>query len=229
MTILSKLTELGREIAAASRSVQENIAELRRQIATKRRELESAQRLPVPRAELVERFRAMIDARAERFAHVPPPAMTWPCARDLFRPLSEWKRENGQVDIREVRDLFDFVCFFVGDTMKANASKLLTIDGWADGLPTSERAATIASLEREVAELETAEERAIDEAAAAGVQIAHRPDVAQRRATEAHQAKLHAATAAAQHDREAAINTRAATRAIGRSEYVTQFENRHRS
>ncbi|MGH9658324.1 MAG: hypothetical protein ACRD96_07250 [Bryobacteraceae bacterium] len=51
---------------------------MREQITAKRRELADAgglannSGLSVPRAELVERFRAMVDERAARFARVPP-------------------------------------------------------------------------------------------------------------------------------------------------------------
>jgi hypothetical protein len=94
------------------------------------------------------------------------------------------------------------------------------------GPPAAERPALIATLERELAELQAGEEGMIDAAAANGVAIAHRPEVIQRREAEAAQRKREEAAIAMRKAREEAINrAHEEARARGRvahSPYLTR-------
>jgi hypothetical protein len=58
------------------------------------------------------------------------------------------------------------------------------------GLPESERPIVLEAIDREIADLEATEAEMVDEANAAGLVIAHRPEVIQRRAQEARQREL---------------------------------------
>jgi len=213
------------------------IVDLRKQIVAKREELSNATNLPIPRAELVERFRAMVDARAERFGRVPPSGQTWRSARDMVRVLGDPATPNARIEFHNIDQLADFLYFFAGDVLKANATKLLTIEGWRDGLPANKRAETSARLARELAELEAKEEQAIDDlnrdvdaanaaARAAGLDggmglYRHRPEVVERRTREASQRDLENAQAGDRRQREAAINERhARAPRTGQSEYL---------
>ena len=62
----------------------------------------------------------------------------------------------------------------------------------AAGTASHDRAAQVARLQRDLDELGAAEERFIDEAAASGIAIAHRPDVVQRRDNERRACQLEA-------------------------------------
>jgi hypothetical protein len=220
--LIRQLTGATQTVEAATQSLQENMRALREQLAAKHRELDAATGAPVPRAELVERFRALVDERATRFGRVAPAGHVWSSAATVFRPLADWRAPSGHVAIHDVAELFDVLCFVAGDAMKAGAPRLLTLEGWSDGLPSSERPEAIARLEGELAALEAAEEEAIDKAVAVGLVIAHRPEVAERRRQEAAGHERQERWTAAQREREALLDQRPAAQrgVVGRSEYV---------
>jgi hypothetical protein len=224
MSIFSRLADLTREIAGATRSARDSIESLRQEIATRRRALVAAVELPIPRAELVERFRVLVDERAERFRRTPPPGQRWTSAASLLRALGD-PAASPALRIANVDEMFSLLCFVAGDAMKAGAERLVEIEGWQDGAPSAERPALIARLERELRDLETAEEQAIDAAAAAGVVVEHRPEVRERRREDAYQQQRRAEREAAAREREAEVNRVHEQRArgvIGRSEYLTR-------
>jgi hypothetical protein len=179
-TIFQKLTSLTTDVKTATRTVTDTIASLRGEIVAARRQLAAAREAPVPREELIQRFRALVDERGERFRRTPPPGQQWTSAASMLRPLASWERA-GDVRVEKVDELFDLLCLVGRDAMNAGAARLAEIEGWQDGAPSAERPALIARLEREVTALEDAEERAVDAAVEVGVVVEHRPEVRERR------------------------------------------------
>lgn len=215
MNIRETLTNITRDLAGAAKSalaaaltMENHIREVREQISAKHRELDAARGEKIPRRELVERFRAMVDERAARFGRVPPAGQTWPNAAAMFRDLGDWRNPNATVEVRNMSELLDLLCFVAGDALKAGAPRLLSIEVWTDGLPASERPEAITRLEREVAQLEAAEEEAITLAAQANVVIARRPEVAARLQQEADASARQERWTAGQRERQAVIDQR---------------------
>jgi hypothetical protein len=226
MSIFSRLADLTREIAGATRSARDSIAEMRQEIATRRRALEDARSLPVPPTELVARFRRVVDERAERFRRQPPPGHRWTSAADLLRPLGDWQRP-GELHVEKAEDVLNLLCFLIPEHLAAGAERLAEMEGWGpDGAPSDERPAIIARLERELRDLETAEEQAIDAAAAAGVVVEHRPEVRERRREDAYQQQRRADREAAARERQAEIDRQHEQRrepgVLARSHYLSR-------
>lgn len=86
--------------------------------------------------------------------------------------------------------------------------KLYAQDGIEEGLPEADRARELLRLERELQEAEAAEEAAVDDAIAAGIGIAHRPEVVARRESEEQLRRRDEAAKRHAREREAAINAR---------------------
>lgn len=76
------------------------------------------------------------------------------------------------------------LALFYPDQAKETFAKLARSYTYTAGPPQAERAGVIAKLEAELAELERAEEALVDDAAAVGVKLEHRPEVTQRRERE---------------------------------------------
>lgn len=200
MSLLSKIANLGAEIRQATATVQDNIAELRAAITAKRDELTRATRAAAPPAEVIERFDRWVDEMAayhhreygtglvtQRFGAAEGPRAPWG-----LREAVTWGE----------------LCAFAGEVVKANFAQVVRTTEYTPGPASKDRGAIVARLEAELGELETREEQLVDEAGAAGVVIAHRPEVLERRTTEARRRELAEQAAADRREREAAINQR---------------------
>ncbi len=82
------------------------------------------------------------------------------------------------------------------------------------------RSAVIAKAEAELVALEHAEEQLVDEANEAGLNLAHRPEVAQRRATEARRLQLEEQAVAGRGERQAALDADHEGARTTRSKYL---------
>lgn len=214
MNLLTKITGLGREIHDATSTVTTNLAKFREAIAAKTRELSDAKGLPVTKDELAERFCRMVDERAAYFASGgrQGPYDFRPTAASFFAPPGVWAVPQ-PVRVASVDDLFSVLCLLAGDTLKAGApAAIARMEGWGEGMSATERPQTIARIERELAELEKAEEALVDEMNAAGIRVEHRPEVTQRRYAEARRKELADRAAENRRAREAALNQQHASR-----------------
>jgi hypothetical protein len=212
MNVLTKLSDLAAQIAGATQSVQANIAELRRQIAEKRAELRRVVSAPPPKAD-VKALRVQ-EIRAATAAYLAEDPTRF--VRGLsFTP----RQEIGWYQL----------CALAGPILEERVCAAIDLAEYVPGPPLADKGKVIAGLERELAELEAAEERAIDEATAAGVPIAHRTEVVQRRAQRADKERLDAEWVAAARQRQERVNQIAAQRVtVGRSEYLERITHRDR-
>lgn len=198
---ISKLANLTEQTRTVTKTVTEGIAEVRAAIAEKRRELVNAKDAPVPPAELAERIAAWLDARAERGINQ--------YARSIPVTFGRPNETVTRVPYHLAGELDTAVLLALGvSTLKREIPALVARLSYTPGPPSSERPALVERLERELAELEGAEEAAIDAAAEAGVVVQHRPEVLARRASEAERRKRDELAASARAAREAAIAAR---------------------
>jgi hypothetical protein len=211
MSILSKLTDLGREIAKATQSVQENIAELRAQIAAKRMELAHAQDAPLPREEIKVRIRSWVTEAGELWRRQRADRLLYDFGRPAG-PSPSWSWIENMT--------WGAACFLCPEQVTAALTGQIEATEYVAGPPARERPAAVARLSKELADLEAAEESAIDEAAQAGVQIAHRPEVVKRRLEEAGRKDRQEKWTAGARERQSAIDQRPATRRSVSSPYL---------
>jgi hypothetical protein len=207
MSVLSKLTDLSRQIAGATQRAQASIAEMREQIAAKRDEVFRVQTSYPPKDELKEMRRLEILETAAAYLAEDPLSFV----RSMpFTPrhTMEWRE----------------LCATAGSVVEQDFCDKIDRAEYVAGPSAAERPVEIARLERELAELEAAEEQAIDEATAAGVAIQHQPEVITRRQREAAERERHDKWTAAARTRQARVDRSVATRVVGSSEYLEQFK-----
>jgi len=202
MSILTKLTDLGRELAVATKSVQENIATLRAKIAARRTALSHAEEGPYPREEIRARIRAWVAEQGEawRTHHAPDLVYTFGSPHDVRVP---W---NASTPVT-----WGALCRYAPQ-IAATLIADMEAQEYEAGPSSADRPSVVAQLKAELAELEATEEHAVDEASAVGVTIAHRPEVIERRQGEARARQLADEATRAQREREAAVNTQHAQR-----------------
>jgi hypothetical protein len=212
VNILSRLTDLSRQIAGATQSAQESTAALRAQINSKREELRRVQTAFPPKNEVKEiRCREIRETAAAYSAEDPIRFVR--AIQFTPRRAIEWRE----------------LCALAGPVVEEAVCDAIDRAEYVPGPPAAERPGMIARLERELAELEGAEERAIDEAAAAGVSIAHRPEVITRRQREAGDRASLEKWQAGVRERQVAVDQRAATRrSVTTSAYLSSV-HRHGS
>ncbi len=222
MGIINRVKDLGARFTAATREAREEITEMRERIKALRREINALRYAPVPAAEIHERAREAVAARGARWLEEHGRGL-FGTAENRWRPLGTYAAEGHHKLPRGIEtDLFGFMCAANPDHALQLLDGLVAATPFEAGPPSDERPALIARLERELAELEAAEEAAIDEACAAGVTIAHRADVVQRRATEANKREMDERAADDRRRRQDLLDRDAAERAhVGRSEYLT--------
>lgn len=171
---------ISKKLASATNTVTNEIADLRRRIDDTRNELQRARSAPVPREEINERIELAVEQSAEEWLKRSQNVVEGPgrlgdahlrgrirLPWSTFQPL-EWGA----------------LCAGAPDHASAILTGLVDATEYEPGAGAAERPALIERLEAELAELEQAEELLVDEAAEAGVQIAHRPEVVERRQRE---------------------------------------------
>lgn len=207
MSIVNALKSLSNKVAAATRAVVDDIGAVRKQIDGKRWELEHATQAPLPPAEVkAERIPALVAERGAAWLREHGPALL-AAGTYAHRALAS-PGADGYIELPNLSDWFGITC--AADPARATALLSALIDrvGYEPGPASQDRPALITRLSRELADLEAAEEAAVDQAAAAGVKIEHRADVRQRREREARQRELDARRLADQSARQAALDAR---------------------
>lgn len=170
------------QLSQAVTTAKGQITDLRGEIGRLRKELAHAQRLPLPLSDIEPRI-----------------------AESVRQAGARWLAEHGEILVRSEGGIgtyqakcggrlpftaaeaipFGALCAGAPDQVIELLSAIYQQVPYEAGPPAAERPALIERLKRELAEAEQVEEAAVDEAAAAGVVIAHRPEVVARRRAEA--------------------------------------------
>ncbi|MFW5453525.1 hypothetical protein [Thioalkalivibrio sulfidiphilus] len=170
MTTKKKPGALQGMFTSAATKAREAVEEVRRQIAETRREREALAVAPLTRGEVAARVDAWLDSEARR-------ARLDLVAGDFSAP-GRGPGHPFRVPVRagEQRsaDLGPVLAALFSDQVKAAILDALPAD--ADAIPMADRPGRLAELDARVRELEAEEERLIEEAEAAGVEITRRPD-----------------------------------------------------
>lgn len=210
--MIKRLADLGRDLAAALRSASADVATLREQIRTRRRERDAATTAPCPPDEVVARFEAWVDQTGAWWRSETGAGLVMHAFGAAAGPKSPWGPD--------ATVQWGALCGLFAPMLKQEFGELVRATAYVAGPASAARAGLVERLERELAEVESTEERLIDEAATAGVQIAHRPEVVQRREAERLKRERAEAAEVVRLAHEAAINARPAWRAAARSAYL---------
>lgn len=218
MNIVDNVKAIAKKLTSATDSITGEIAKLRASIAEKRKALGNATGAPRPVEEIIR------DRIPETVAES---GRIW--LRDRGSSLIRGDHSLGSTKAGSVRLPWTFqeappwgaICAGCPDLATEILETLIRQVPYEAGPATSDRAAVIARLERDLAELEAVEEGIVDQAAEAGVAIQHRPEVVQRRNTEARRRELEEQKARDRAARETALNEAHRSRAA-RSRYLEQ-------
>jgi len=182
---LDALTTMTTTIATATKDLTESIATIRAEIVAKQQALDRAINLPRPKAEQVARAETLVAIEAAAYLDSAEACihgdrgLGYPGEGE---PRLSWSRFDpvpwGAMCLAEPARA---VALLTGIIMRVDVET---------GLPTNERPAIVARLRQELTDLQRSEETAVDAANAAGLGLAHRPDVVERRAKEARAEQL---------------------------------------
>jgi hypothetical protein len=203
MSLVSTIRDLGQKLRAATATITESIASARAEIAAKQHALGHAQRGPRPPAEVMEQFNVWVDAMTAHQAKeygLGLVTLRFGAAPGADHGGSPWT-PNAEMT-------WGFACLFLGAELKRRFAELVKSVPYEAGPAEADRLGVIERLTRELAAADAREEALIDEAAAAGVVIAHRPEVVERRTQEARRRELAERAEADRKEREAALNRR---------------------
>jgi hypothetical protein len=181
----------------AVRTMQTELATAREAITAKRTEHERARVALPPKAELIATADGLVDATAQHWAkdHVHT------FLQKLAGRMTDVELRGGTTTVPPYAALpfspfepvpFGAMCFFRPAEWKAAFRDAITRAEYEAGTPRKDRPALLERLARELAELEAAEEAFVDQMCSSGITVAHRPEVVQRRASEARAAELKA-------------------------------------
>jgi hypothetical protein len=170
--IFGKVVDFASGLRQATTAAHELIAERRRAIAAKRAELQRAEAGPRPPAEVIGRFEAWVDELAAYQAREYGRGLV------VHRFGSVSKEPGTGAPWGPGTELtWGFAALFLGPELKQRFADLVRATAYEAGPPAAERPALVERLRGELAQLEAEEEQLVDEAAAAGVTIAHRAPV----------------------------------------------------
>lgn len=148
------------------------VDELRDKIAARRTELDQLPEASIPAPDAIARMTAWVDSQAAAFT-IGANAFT---GEQFSRPttllLTAIRNGNHMADV----DTGPLLCWLLGDVIKTKLTAAIKALPHAPGIPLAERPAAVQRLRDEIARLETAEERLIREAEAAGEPVIRRGD-----------------------------------------------------
>lgn len=218
MSLTQTVRDLTSRLSSATRDAQQQIVNLRARIRESAQRLREAEDCPLPLDELVEDRIPTLVAQAGR----------------------GWLQQHGGILLHGQRSIgspkpggaqlpwvgsepmpFGAVCAADPELASAMLAALVGQVEYQAGPRSTDRPALIANLRAQLAELEAAEETAVDDASASGLQIEHRPEVMQRREQVARQRQLEEAALRDRRERQAALDRAAAERTGPvRSKYI---------
>jgi hypothetical protein len=190
MTIVENLKAISRKLAGATESITAEIQRMRAGIEEKRSALKAAQRSAVDREELATRIREIVarDAAAWLRGHSYALVGAETAIASRAPRAAQIRLPDAGAALMEWGGL----CAANSAEAIARLTALVQAAGYQAGPSREAYTETVTRLTRELSELEAAEESTIDQAAEAGLQIQHRPEVARRRQDEARRAQLEA-------------------------------------
>jgi hypothetical protein len=214
LSIIENLRTIRTRLTKATSSVAGDVQALRDQIREKREAVKNLTKATAPRSDLEQRIRDLVAKTGDGWvtregwsvlSHLGNPARRASVPWDAGKPMP-----------------WDVLCAANPEAAVGLLIDLANRIEYTAGPPLAERPAMIAKLEAEIAQIEEGEERLVDEAAAAGLVIAHRPEVQQRKQNEARKAELDRQAVVDRAAREAALNEAHAsrTRRTGGSNYL---------
>lgn len=212
MSTVEKMKSLAKKLTSATSTIVDEIGKARREIAEKRRELQHATDAPVPISEIVERIQA----------HVREVGAVW--LAEYGSSLISGDRGAGSPPWSYTGSPpWGAICASDPDYAVSFLRWIAERVPYEPGPASAERPEIIRRLELELAEIELLEENLIDDAAGAGVNVAHRPEVIQRRDAEARQRHHEERAAEARLERQKFLDDAHARRPrTGLSEYLTR-------
>ncbi len=190
MGLADGLRSIKAKLTKATATVTDEISALRRQIRDRREDLKRAGTAPIPLAEAEARARGLVSELGAAWLAAHGPRLLR-VSLDRARALAQ--RGKGRTILPFDLDgavPFGAVCAADPAGAERLLVGLLRATSYEAGSPSAERPAAIAQLEAELAELERVEEGLVDDAAAAGLAIGHRPEVLARRQREARRHEL---------------------------------------
>lgn len=207
-SVIDKFKTLARTLTSAATTMTDAIAQRRQQIVEKAKEVQHARTDLIPVSEIIETRipETVHEAGAYAIADLGPILIQGIGAPVLGGSVRLPWDPKSPLEWR-------VICAAMPETAIAILTALVRQIQYEPGPSSAERPATIERLERELAALEIEEEAAVDQACAAGVQIAHRAEVIARRQAEARQRELVEAATADRRRRQEAIDAKAAARA----------------
>lgn len=187
-TTLHDLAARMREMMA---SVRDEVEQLRAALAATRLALRFQTSAPVPLGDILARIPDVVaQAGARWMDHPDGGRYLLQSGNDPAAHLAA-VHQHGDVALPEglTRDWFGALCAGAPDQAEAVLTALVRRTSFEPGTPAADRPAVLERLGREVTALETQEETLVDQAAADGLDVAHRPDVLERRETAARRAR----------------------------------------
>lgn len=194
---LKRITGAKSAAEQAVQQVQTELAGAREAISAKRAEHERARTALWPKAEMIATAERLVDEAGQWWAKDHQHGFL----QRLAGRLSDAELRGGTTTFASYAALpfsplepmpFGAACFFRPSEWKAAFRDAITSADYEPGTPRADRPALLARLAAELAELEGIEEGLVDAMAASGIVTPHRPEVAQRRASEARAAELKA-------------------------------------
>jgi hypothetical protein len=176
---LDSLSALQRTVNEASASLRAGLEQMRGTIAAKRQELSALESLPVPIAELKARMRSVMEDRIDYLLAEYGTTFIGALGSPSEKP--RWPTFSFHEGKTELLELALYVC--AGDELVEQL--IARLPAYAAGPPMDDRKARIPELQAELAQLEAGEERMVDGMRANGIEVAHRPEVKERRQHEA--------------------------------------------
>lgn len=228
MNTADTLSAITVQAVAAAAAVRTEIETLRARITAARARVEQAEHAPLPPADIHARIAAAVAdlGAAWLTAHgsgLLRSSRYGGAVGEVGRP--------GSISLPDgLSDWFGVLCVASAPEAEGILRALVDRLEFTPGTTAAERPAHLARLRAELAEVEAAEEAAIDAAAAVGITVAHRPEVVTRRENERRERELIEERAADVHRRQAQLEAwrqqRATERRVTASSCLDVFKDR---
>jgi len=190
MSVIDTIKALTRKLTSTTSVVSDELSAMRTGLRDLRAELKQVRTAPLTMAEIEDRAREVVEREGQRAVREIGPALLR-SDRGLASPLSARVELPGRPG-HPGSDLMSWPALCAADPERAVAHLMALVRRveLTPGLPAAIRDARVQELTAQIAEIEQAEEKFVDDANKLGLGIAHRPDVVQRRSDEARARQL---------------------------------------
>jgi hypothetical protein len=216
MSASDAIRSITSKLRSATKGALEQISEIRRRISETRAGLRQLETAPLPRAEIQERAATTVQQAGAVWLK--------DNARNVLTGLGTFNKKATLLAVKHGDELMSWGAFCASDPQAAITRLLAVVEqtDYQPGPASALRPDLIAAAALELAALEDAEEKLVDEAAAVGIVIEHRPEVLQRRQQEHRQRELEEQRVADRRRRQEALDAAHAQqpRPAGHSQYL---------